>query len=79
MTNLEIFAEIMNNDFYFSENVTEKNHLEWDDEKTAITIFNDDSFSVHGVGSIGHAAELLNLCCTARWDIYNNRLEISIY
>lgn len=79
MTKLEIFAEIMRNNFYFSGDVTGKNHLEWNDDKTSITIYNDDCFSVHGVGDIGQAAELLNLCCTARWDMYDKHLVIHVH
>lgn len=80
MTQLEIFAEIMKDNFYFSdETVENKNHLEWYDDKTGITIFNDDCFSVHGIGNIGQAAELLGLCCTAYWDMYDRRLEIRVH
>lgn len=78
MTQLEIFAEIMKDNFYFSnETVTNKNHLEWDDDKKGITIFNDDCLSVHGIGNIGQAAELLGLCCTAYCN--NQRLEIRVH
>lgn len=80
MTKLEIFAEIMSNSYYFSDNdLRGKNHLEWNDDKTIITIYNDDVFSVKGVGDIGQAAELLGLCCTAYWDMYNQRLEIRVH
>lgn len=80
MTQLEIFAEIMKDNFYFSDKtVANKNHLEWDDDKTGITIFNDDCLSVHGIGNIGQAAELLGLCCTAYCNSYNQRLEIRVH
>ena len=79
MTKLEIFAEIMKDNFYFSENVTNRNHLEWDDEKTVVTIYNDDVFQVSGVGSIGQAAETLGLCCTTYWDMYDRRLQIRVH
>lgn len=79
MTNLEIFAEIMRSNFYFSESVEKRNHLEWDDERTAITIYNDDDFRVSGVGSIGQAAEALGLCCTAYFSIYDRRLTIRVH
>lgn len=78
MTKLEIFAEIMKGNFYFSESVKDKNHLEWNDDNTSITIYNDDVFEVNGIGSIGQAAELLNLCCTAYWDMQDRRLQIRV-
>lgn len=80
MTQLEIFAEVMKGNYYFSDKtIKKKNHLEWNDDKTIITIYNDDVFSVNGVGDIGQAAELLGLCCTAYWDMYDKRLEIRVH
>lgn len=79
MTELEIFVEIMKNNYYFSEECEGRNHIEWNDDKTVVTIYGDDVHQVSGVGSIGQTAEILNLCCTAYWDFYDNRLEIRVH
>ena len=81
MTNLEIFAEIMKDNFYFSDKVMgkSKNHLKWSDDRTLITIYNENALKVHGVGDIGQAAEVLNLCCTACWNVCDHRVELHVH
>ena len=79
MTKLEIFAEMMKENFYFSDEVHGTNHLEWNNDKTCITIYNNDCFEVHGIGVIGQAAEALNLCCTAYWNMCDRRLEVRVH
>lgn len=81
MTNVEIFAEIIRDNYYFSpEKINNPNRWEWDDEvRDHIVIWNDDSFSVKGLDCIGAAAASLDLCCNARWNEWKERVEVHVH
>lgn len=78
MTQLEIFAEYLRHNFYFTDTSYGVNKWEWNRAHTEITIYNSSRSRVSGLDCIGTMAHALNLCCTAYWNNDENRVEVRI-